>query len=172
MIDIGSEPISHVSFVWSDHWAPNILRLYLISLVSLGPVLSSGNEVQENRHFAEWGNCSESQFQPKRQKIWRTTRRNYHITHTDHLLQPGEEELHCLCPDSLCNEHIGKKKVFIILLHYYPSPSGLWRVGRVHLLGEHRSRLFRRSSRSSCCYLLHLWHRKLSLVLFRIKSLV
>ena len=68
MIDIGSEPISHVSFVWSDHWAPNILRLYLISLVSLGPVLSSGNEVQENRHFAEWGNCSESQFQIKRQK--------------------------------------------------------------------------------------------------------
>ena len=65
-----------------------------------------------------------------------------------------------------------KKKVFIILLHYYPSPSGLWRVGRVHLLGEHRSRLFRSSSRSSCCYLLHLWHRKLSLVLFRNKSLV
>ena len=92
--------------------------------------------------------------------------------HTDHLLQPGEEELHCLCPDSLCNEHVGKKKVFIILLHYYPSPSGLWRVGRVHLLGEHRSRLFRSSSRSSCCYLLHLWHRKLSLVLFRNKSLV
>ena len=112
MIDIGSEPISHVSFVWSDHWAPNILRLYLISLVSLGPVLSSGNEVQENRHFAEWGNCSESQFQPKRKKIWRTTRRYYHITHTDHLLQPGEEELHCLCPDSLCNEHVGKKKSF------------------------------------------------------------
>ena len=111
MIDIGSEPISHVSFVWSDHWAPNILRLYLISLVSLGPVLSSGNEVQENRHFAEWGNCSESQFQTKRQKLWRTTRRYYHITHTDHLLQPGEEELHCLCPDSLCNEHVGKKRI-------------------------------------------------------------
>ena len=92
--------------------------------------------------------------------------------HTDHLLQPGEEELHCLCPDSLCNEHVGKKKFFIILLQYYYSPSGLWRVGRVHLLGEHRSRLFRSSSRSSCCYLLHLWHRKLSLVLFRNKSLV
>ena len=109
--------------------------------------------------------------------LWRTTRRYYHILtcqcHTDHLLQPGEEELHCLCPDSLCNEHIGKIKVFIILLHYYYySPSGLWRVGRVHLLGEHRSRLFRSSSRSSCCYLLHLWHRKLSLVLFRNKSLV
>ena len=65
-----------------------------------------------------------------------------------------------------------KKKVFTILLHYYPSPSGLWRVGRVHLLGEHRSRLFRSSSCSSRCYLLHLWHRKLSLVLFRNKSLV
>ena len=24
-------------------------------------------------------------------------------------LQPGEEELHCLCPDSLCNEHVGEK---------------------------------------------------------------
>ena len=30
-----------------------------------------------------------------------------HFFSQNDLLQPGEEELHCLCPDSLCNEHVG-----------------------------------------------------------------
>ena len=85
----------------------------------------------------------------------------------NHVSQPGEEELHCLCPDSLRNE---QKHNYTTNNHLKslinPSFSGSGRVGRVHLFSEHRPRLFCRSPCSPRCRLLHLWHRKLTLVFF------